>query len=89
MAGRGGQSSPAHADLLRANGSSFAVKISRSTVGEATDRLTTVMLRDMSDRGRLEAESRLCIEAETSNRTKSLLMSYIAHEMGNPLNGLL
>lgn len=53
------------------------------------DRLTTVMLRDVSDRERLEAESRSRIEAETASRTKTQMMSYIAHEMGNPLNGVL
>ena len=48
----------------------------------------TVMLRDISDRERLEAESRSRIEAETASRTKTLMLSYIAHEMGNPLNGM-
>jgi len=48
-----------------------------------------VMLRDISDRERLEAESRSRIEAETASRTKTLMLSYIAHEMGNPLNGML
>ena len=65
------------------------VELSVSSVGEGMDRLTTVMLRDISDRERLEAESRSRIEAETASRTKTLMMSYIAHEMGNPLNGLL
>jgi nitrogen-specific signal transduction histidine kinase len=47
------------------------------------------MLRDTSDRERLEAETRSRIEAETASRTEDAMMSYIAHEMGNPLNGLL
>jgi PAS domain S-box-containing protein len=75
--------------MTRSDGSRFPVEVSVSKVGEGWDRLTTVMLRDVSDRERLEAESHLRIEAETASRTKTLMMSYIAHEMGNPLNGLL
>ena len=83
------QSAPARTTMARANGACFPVEVSVSRVGEGIDRLTTVMLRDISDRERLEAESRSRIEAETASRTKTLMMSYIAHEMGNPLNGLL
>jgi len=73
----------------RDDGSRLAVEISASSVGEGRGRLTTVILRDVSDRERLEAESRSRIEAQAASRTKSLMMAYIAHEMGNPLNGLL
>lgn len=75
--------------IKSANGDAVPVEMSVSKVGEGADRLTTVMLRDISDRERLEAESRSRIEAETASRTKTLMMSYIAHEMGNPLNGML
>jgi len=75
--------------MSRSDGSQFPAEVSISGVGEGRDRLTTVMLRDVSDRERLEAESRLRIEAETANRTKTLMMAYIAHEMGNPLHGML
>ena len=83
------QSEPTRTLMSRASGAGFPVEVSVSRVGEGTDRLTTLMLRDVGDRERLEAESRLRIEAETTSRTKTLMMSYIAHEMGNPLNGLL
>ena len=80
---------PSRTLMSRANGDRFPVDMSVSWVGEGADRLTTVMLRDTSDQERLEAESRARIEAETASRTKTLMMSYIAHEMGNPLNGML
>jgi PAS domain S-box-containing protein len=83
------QATPSRTMMARANGDRFPVDMSVSRVGEGPDRLTTVMLRDTSDRDQLEAESRARIEAETASRTKTLMMSYIAHEMGNPLNGML
>jgi signal transduction histidine kinase len=83
------QALPSRTMMARANGERFPVDMSVSWVGKGPDRLTTVMLRDTSDRDRLEAESRARIEAETASRTKTLMMSYIAHEMGNPLNGML
>jgi PAS domain S-box-containing protein len=83
------RSEPARTTMSRASGASFPVEASVSRIGEGIDRLTTVMLRDNSDRERLEAESHSRIEAETASRTKTLMMSYIAHEMGNPLNALL
>ena len=54
------------------------VETSVSRVGEGPDATTTLMLRDVSDRERLESESRARIEAETASRTKTLMMSYIA-----------
>jgi PAS domain S-box-containing protein len=83
------QDKPSRILMTRTNGERFPVEMSVSWVGTGQDRLTTVMLRDISDHERLEAESRSRIEAETTSRTKTLMMSYIAHEMGNPLNGML
>jgi len=83
------QDAPVRTTITRASGECFPTEMSVSCVGEGSDRLTTVMLRDISDRERLEAESRSRIEAETVSRTKTLMLSYIAHEMGNPLNGML
>jgi len=62
---------------------------SASRVGQGRHAVTTVILRDVSDRERLQSESMARVAAETANRTKSSMLSYIAHEMGNPLNGLL
>ena len=83
------QDKPLRTTLTRADGERFPVAMTVSSIGEGPDRLTTVMLRDTGDQERMEAESRSRIEAETASRTKTLMMSYIAHEMGNPLNGLL
>ena len=83
------QDKPLRTTLTRADGERFPVAMTVSSIGEGPERLTTVMLRDTGDQERLEAESRSRIEAETASRTKTLMMSYIAHEMGNPLNGLL
>lgn len=84
-----GQSGPSRAVIMRANGTPLSVELSVSSVGDGPTRLTTVMLRDNTDRERLEAESHSRLEAETASRTKALMLSYIAHEMGNPLNSLL
>jgi PAS domain S-box-containing protein len=75
--------------LARADGSRFSIEMSVSRVGEGTQQLTTVMLRDVGDRERFEAESRLRLQAEAASQTKSMMMACIAHEMGNPLHGLL
>jgi PAS domain S-box-containing protein len=82
-------SDPARTMVARADGTDFPVEMSASKVGEGADRLTTVMLRDISDRERLEVETHSRIEAETASRTKTQMMAYIAHEMGNPLTGML
>ena len=46
-------------------------------------------MRDVSVRERLDAESRARLVAESASRAKTAMLSFIAHEMGNPLNGLL
>ena len=83
------QSDATRTTISLANGTRLPVELSVSRVGKGTDCLTTIVLRDNTGRERLEAESRSRIEAETASRTKTMMMSYIAHEMGNPLNGLL
>jgi CheY-like chemotaxis protein/nitrogen-specific signal transduction histidine kinase len=75
--------------LRRAGGELFPVEACVSVVGEDGERLTTVTLRDIGDRERLEAQSRLRLEAETAHRASVLMMAYIAHEIGNPLAGVL
>ena len=80
---------PARITLSRGDGVHFLAEVSASRVGEESELLTTVILRDVGDRERLEAELRSRIAAESASRTKTLMMSYIAHEIGNPLNCLL
>lgn len=85
------QLAPQRARLLvpRAHSMSLPAEVSLSWLGEGRDRLTTVMLRDVSDRERCDAEARARAEAEAASRAKTQVLSYIAHEVGNPLNGLL
>lgn len=67
----------------------LATEVSISCMGEGSLRLATLMIRDLSDRERLEAEAHARAAAEAANRTKALMMSYVAHEIGNPLNCVL
>jgi PAS domain S-box-containing protein len=80
---------PARITLSRGDGAEFPAEVSASRVGDESELLTTVILRDVSDRERLEVELRSRAAAESASRTKNLMMSYIAHEIGNPLNCLL
>jgi len=43
----------------------------------------------VSDREALEEQTRARLEAEAVLRTKTSMISYLAHELGNPLNGIL
>jgi PAS domain S-box-containing protein len=79
---------PARITLSRGNGARFLAEVSTSRVGHESQLLTTVIVRDVGDRERLEVELRSRIAAESASRTKTLMMSYIAHEIGNPLNCL-
>ncbi len=88
----GGEDAAAYRGMktfVRADGASVTVEASTSQIGQGADQLTTVVLRDLTERERTEAEQRARIEAETASQTKNLLLSYIAHEIGNPLNGIL
>lgn len=75
--------------LPRPDGAALTTEVSAFTVGEGLERLTTFVVRDVSARERLELAERSRLEAETSARTRTTLLSCIAHEMANPLNGLL
>jgi len=84
-----GRTAPVRKVIVRTNGEPLVAEMIVSSVGKGSEKLTTVLLRDVSDRERLEAETRSRIEAVTASRTKTLMLSYIAHEMGNPLNCML
>jgi PAS domain S-box-containing protein len=80
---------PDRITLSRGNGEHFLAEVSASRVGQDSELLTTVILRDVGDHERLEVELRSRIAAESASHTKTLMMSYIAHEIGNPLTCLL
>lgn len=73
----------------RGNGETFMVELTVSRLGEGEQQITTLMLRDATERDRREADARARLEAETANRTKTMMLAYMAHEIGNPLNGIL
>lgn len=75
--------------VARDDGAAVPAEVSISRVGEGDTQLTTLMLRDRSDRERLEAEASARAAAEASNRTKALMISYVAHEIDNPLKCIL
>lgn len=75
--------------VSRDDGAALPAEVSVSHVGDGSMRLTTLMLRDLSDRERLQAEASARAAAEASNRTKALMISYVAHEIDNPLKCIL
>ncbi len=75
--------------LQRRDGTTVAVELSAFAVGQRGERLVTLMLRDVTDRERLEDEARARAAAEAASAAKSAFLSYVVHELGNPLNGLL
>jgi signal transduction histidine kinase len=80
---------PVRLHLPLGDGDGLPVEASVSQVGESVDCLTTVVLRDLRDRERLDQSERARIELQAVSRTKSQMLASLAHEMGNPLNGLL
>ncbi len=80
---------PVRVVLRRGDGRSVAAEVSVSRTGMGVVPLTTLVLRDVTDRERTEAHERARVAAEAANLTKTRMLSHIAHEMGNPLNGVL
>ena len=80
---------PLRVALANADETSILVEVGISAVGEAHSRLTTVVLRDVSVRERLVAQTTARAEAEAASRAKSQMLAYIAHEIGNPLSAML
>jgi len=81
--------SPGRIELSRPGGGNIAAELSLSRTGEGAQCVTTMQLRDVSDRERLAAQTTARAEAEAQSRLKSTMLSYIAHEVGNPLNAVL
>ncbi|WP_374315995.1 response regulator [Aquabacterium sp.] len=73
----------------RGDGSTFSAEASLWHMGEGADCVTTVLLHDLTEAEQLEQADRARVEAEAVGRTKSLMLSYIAHEIGNPLNAIM
>jgi PAS domain S-box-containing protein len=75
--------------LAAHDGRRFPAELTVSQVGEGAERLTTLVLRDLSEQLRADEAARAHAEAEAALRAKSLMLSYLAHEIGNPLNAIV
>ncbi|HEY8878667.1 MAG TPA: response regulator [Roseateles sp.] len=67
-------------------GQRVPVEVSTSTEGEGADALTVHVLRDTRERDRMQAAARRQDEAAATRRATASMLSYIAHEIGNPVN---
>lgn len=75
-----------HDCVRRASGQQIPVEVSSSTEGQGSDALTVHVLRDTRERDRLQALLRRQDEAAAARRATASMLSYIAHEIGNPVN---
>ena len=53
------------------------------------ERLTLIFIHDVSDRVRAEAALRTQATLEAASLAKARMIGYIAHEIGNPLHGIV
>lgn len=72
--------------VQRASGQRVPVEVSTSTEGEGADALTVHVLRDTRERDREQALVRRQTETAAARRATTSMLSYIAHEIGNPVN---
>lgn len=72
--------------VRRASGEQIPVEVSSATEGQGADALTVHVLRDTRERDRVQALLRRQDEAAAARRATASMLSYIAHEIGNPVN---
>lgn len=58
-------------------------------IGSDESGVTTLLLHDVTAREKAREAELARSEAEAESRTKSMMLAYLAHEIGNPLNGIL
>ncbi len=80
---------PERLELHRVDGQTRVVEPSVSRFGRGEDCVFTLLLRDVTSRVGAEQAAQARLEAEAASRAKSMMLSYIAHEIGNPLNAIL
>src|SRR5579885_3094938 len=74
----------------RKDGSEFPVELSISRVRAGSEFLLTGILRDITERKRVEQDLiQARVQAEAANRAKSQFLATMSHEMRTPLNGVL
>jgi len=75
--------------LQRDSLTSLDVAVTVATAGEGVERVSTLIIGEVGVHDRLVAATQACSAAEAANDSKSTLLSYVVHEIGNPLQGLL
>lgn len=65
------------------------VEVRWSHLGSADERLTTLLVHDLADRQRAEAALREQARLEAERQTRAQMLSYVAHELNNPLAGIV
>jgi PAS domain S-box-containing protein len=75
--------------ITNADGAALPVELSFSVVAHGKERLTTIVLHDLSEAERAEVARVAKAQAETALQAKTMMLSYIAHEIGNPLSSLI
>lgn len=65
------------------------VELRWSRQSHGSEQLTTLFIHDISDRERAEAAMRDTAGLEAAAHTRARMPSYIAHEIGNPLSGIV
>jgi signal transduction histidine kinase len=80
---------PCRLSLPLGSDRTMTVEMSISNSDEGDRLLTTVVLRDVGDRERLDRETHARLQAEAGAQMKARMLAYLAHEIGNPLNGII
>ena len=83
-----GQDDHGRHHLHSTDGLQIPVEVSTSTEGRGADALTVHVLRDTRERDRLQTLLRRQDEAAAARRATASMLSYVAHELGNPVNAI-
>lgn len=76
-------------EIRRPDGSMRLGQAQLSSTGTSDSAMLTWIIRDETDRQRLEVESRAREAAQATNTALNRMMQFLAHELRNPLTGIL